>query len=57
MIKKDSIYVFKKSGNKVRTLKKTSKNEWSVERIDTKKKMIVLERALVSVKEWEELCQ
>lgn len=42
------VYVFTKSMNKVRTLEKIGSDEWQVERVDSKKKMIVLERALAS---------
>lgn len=46
MIKQDETYVFTKSMNKVRTIKRSSADEWVVERINSKKQMIVKERAL-----------
>lgn len=51
----NQIYVFTKSGNKVKAIIQTGCGEWQVERVDTGKGMIVNERALMTVEDWEKL--
>lgn len=55
-IEVDKIYVFVKSGNKVRTIRKCGDKEykgfWEVKRVDTGKGLFVKETSLVDVEEF-----